>query len=304
MVTKYTHKDLVWVDLESPTQEEVREIMREYSINPLVADELLQPSVKPKVDFHENFIYLIMHFPAFKHTHNKNKNQEVDFIIGRKFLITVRYDTIDPIHKFSKVFEVNSILERGDIGNHAGYLFFHMIKKLYKSVDHELAYIRDSLSFIEDRIFEGKEKAMVIEISKVSRELLNFKLATDTHKEILESFDNVGRQFFGVEFIYHIKSISGEYFKIHNEIRMLIESLAELRETNNSLLTTKQNEIMKVLTIMAFITFPLSVIASIFGMNTKTLPIVGKPNDFWIIMGIMGFATIMFFALFKYKKWL
>ena len=61
---------------------------------------------------------------------------------------------------------------------------------------------------------------------------------------------------------------------------------------------------MKVLTIMAFITFPLSVIASIFGMNTKTLPIVGVPHDFWIIMGIMVFATIMFFALFKYKKWL
>ena len=114
----------------------------------------------------------------------------------------------------------------------------------------------------------------------------------------------MGKQFFGVEFIYHIKSISGEYYKLHDEIRVLRESLAELRATNNSLLTTKQNEIMKVLTIMAFVTFPLSVIASIFGMNTKTLPIVGNPYDFWIIMGIMGFATVVFFALFKYKKWM
>src|SRR5210317_1659031 len=120
MLTRYKHRNLTWIDLESPTQEEVRNIMSEFSINPLAAEELLTPTLKPKVDQYDNFIYLILHFPAFKHSHSEGQNQEVDFIIGKDFLITTRYDTVDPIHKFSKVFEVNSILDRSDMGAHSG----------------------------------------------------------------------------------------------------------------------------------------------------------------------------------------
>ena len=304
MLTKYTHKNVTWIDLESPTKEEVHKIMEEYSIHPTVAEELLMPTLKPKVDLHDNFIYLILHFPAFRHTHNNQQNQEVDFIIGKDFIITTRYDTIDPLHKFSKVFEVDSILDKSDIGTHAGFVFFFMIKKLYKALEHELEYIHDALETIEEDIFEGREKEMVVSLSIVSRDLLNLKQALSPHKDVLNSFEEVGLKFFGKDFTHQIRSIGSEYYKINNIIHTHSDSLKELRQTNDSLLTTKQNEVMKVLTIMAFVTFPLSLIASIFGMNTSTLPIVGGPNDFWIIMIIMVSFTVIMFTFFKYKKWL
>ena len=304
MLTKYTHKNVTWIDLESPTKEEVHKIMEGYSIHPTVAEELLMPTLKPKVDLHNNFIYLILHFPAFRHTHNSQQNQEVDFIIGKDFIITTRYDTIDPLHKFSKVFEVDSILDKSDIGTHAGFVFFFMIKKLYKALEHELEYIHDALETIEEDIFEGREKEMVVSLSIVSRDLLNLKQALSPHKDVLNSFEEVGLKFFGKDFTHQIRSIGSEYYKINNIIHTHSDSLKELRQTNDSLLTTKQNEVMKVLTIMAFVTFPLSLIASIFGMNTSTLPIVGGPNDFWIIMIIMVSFTVIMFTFFKYKKWL
>jgi Mg2+ and Co2+ transporter CorA len=93
-----------------------------------------------------------------------------------------------------------------------------------------------------------------------------------------------------------------------NETRHLVETLravaAEVRETNAALLNARQNEIMKTLTIMAFTTFPLSLIASIFGMNTDYLPIVGTPGDFWIVMGIMIALTASFFVYFRAKHWI
>lgn len=304
MITIYKHKHLTWVDVESPTPEEVREIMEKYDIDPLVADELLLPTLKPHVDVYPNFIYLILHFPAFKHTHSGNVNQEIDFIIGKDFLITTRYDSVDPLHKFSKVFEVNSVLDKSDIGDHAGFLFFYMIRKLYKSLEHELEYIEDSLEIIEEDVFEGKEKEMVIALSNISRDLLNLKQALNPHQEILTSFSNAGKIFFGNDFGNHLNSIIGEYYRIKNSILVHTDTLYELRETNNSLLSTKQNEVMKVLTIMAFITFPLSLIASIFGMNTSYLPLVGGPFDFWLVMGIMGFAGLLMFIFFKRNRWL
>jgi len=304
MIKKHIYKKLVWIDLFKPTQEEVRSLMKEYSLNPNVAEDLLTPTFKPAVDLHKNFLYLILHFPALKHTHFNEKDQEIDFVIGKNFIITSRYETIDPVHKFSKEFEVSSILEKENINENAEYIFFLLMKKLYNSVNYELDSINDSLEDAEDMVFKGEEREMVKELSNISRDLLNFKQATNTHKETLESLKTVGKKFFEDDFLNHMNIIINDYRKIRHNIDINKESLKELQVTNDSLLSTKQNQIMMVLTIMALVTFPLSLIASVFGMNTKYMPIVGSANDFWIVVGIMVVLTMGMFLFFKYKKWL
>lgn len=303
MIHRYTHKDTVWVDLIQPTPEEVTSITNEFSLHPSVAHELISPSVKSRVELHKKSIYLILHFPAFKHSHSDDTKQEVDFVIGEKFLITARYDTIDAMDKFSKIVEVNSILDRGFGENATGTIFFGIVQEIYQSLWNELEYIGNSLTKIEDGIFSGKEREMVVAISELSRTLLNFKKSTDFHKEVLLSLDMFGKKIFDDHFSYSVRKVLEEYYKVEDSIRNNMAFVVELRETNNSLLSTKQNEIMKTLTIMAFVTFPLTLIAAIFSMETVNNPIVGHPLDFWIVVGAMVFATMCFFAFFKYKKW-
>ena len=304
MVNRYEHNGLVWVDLETPTETEVRQIMEEFTIDPLVAEGLLITSVKPKVESYRNYIYLILHFPAFKHTHTDNREQEIDFIVGKRFLITARYDTIDPLHKFAKVFEVHSILEKKDQVKHGGFLLYHMIRKLYKAVEHELDFIRDELVDVEQKIFEGREREMVVKLSELSRALLCFKQSLSMHRATLESFDHAAGRFFGTTFSYHMRSVVGLYQRVQEDIIGNLDTLSELRETNNSLLSIKQNEIMKTLTLMAFTTFPLVLIAAIFSMDTKNTPFIGNPFDFWIVLGIMLCATGVFFSFFRHRGWL
>ncbi|MDD2934940.1 MAG: CorA family divalent cation transporter [Candidatus Pacebacteria bacterium] len=304
MLKRYTSNNTTWIDLFQPTPEEIREVMEEFDIHPSVANDLITPTFKPMVELHKNFVYLILHFPAFRHTHSYEENQEVDFVIGKDFLITSRYDTIDPIHKFSKEFEVNSILDKKEKNADTEHVFFLLVKKLYGSINHELEYIQDALEDVEKRIFQGEEKKMVKELSFLGRDLLNAKQATNPHKETLDSLEEVGAGLFGKNFNNQIHSIKNEYRRIRHKIEINKESLNELRETNNSLLSTKENETIKTLTIMAFVTFPLSLIASIFGMNTVNMPIIGAEKDFWIVIGIMLALATLFFIFFKYKKWL
>jgi len=304
MLTRYEHNGVTWIDLEQPTREEVRHIMEEFGIDALVAEELLLPTVKPRFEMHDGFFYLILHFPALRHTH-KNKEQEVDFIVGNNFIITTRYDTIDPLHKFSKVFEVNSVLDKSNMGDHAGYVLYYMLKKLYRSVEHEISFISDSLEDIEGQIFEGREKEMVQALSVVGRSLMNLRQAIEPHRDVLKDMtDSSLETLFEGSFSPYTRSLLNEYYRVHNHVMRQTESMKELRETNNSLLNTKQNEIMKVLTVMAFVTFPLTLIAGIFGMNTTRTPIVEGPNGFWYIMIIMGAAAALMYAYFKHKKWL
>lgn len=306
MITRRNFKNLKWIDLECPTSEEMRQLMNEYDIHPLVARELVGPSLRPKVEVYPDSIYLILHFPVVRRKNSKRlvEQQEIDFIIGKNFIITSHYDEVLPLHQFSKLFEVNSILDRADMGNHAGFVFFYMVRMLYDALSHELDFMNESIRSIEDNIFNGRERAMVVRISEVSRELLDVRRAINLHREILESFDVAARRFFGEAFNYHTRAIIGEYYKIHNHLESDGDYLDELRETNNSLLNSKQNETMKTFTILAFVTFPLALAIDIVTIPSESNPLTGHPQTFWIIIAGTIAACITMFSFFKYKKWL
>lgn len=302
MLTRYREKNLVWVDLVAPTPSEVRELTAEFNLNPLVAEELLSVSPKSKVENHGDCLYLVLHFPALRALHPQPE-QEIDFIIGKNFLITTRYATIDPLHFFAKAFEARAVLGRGQM-THGGHLFIAMVTALYQALVNECDALKNRLDDIEDQIFSGRERDMVAQLSQLARMIHDFRRILAPHKEMLSSLEGVGDKLFAPGFSYHVRSVVGEYERVRHTLEHLREWLDEMRETNNSLLSTKQNDIMKTLTIMAFITFPLTLFSSLFAIEARDVPIIGLPGDFWIIVGIMFTVAGCFFLFFKYKKWL
>src|SRR3989338_9879887 len=169
MISKYTYKKLTWVDMESPTKEEILHISDEFPMPHPIGEELAFSSVRSKVDLYPDMIYLILHFPCISHKHKKATEMEVDFVIGHDFIITTHYEHSDALHEFAKSFEVTSMLEKTNIGEHAGYLFFHIIKHLYKNSLNELEDINAKMREIENNIFDGQEKDMLLAISNTKR---------------------------------------------------------------------------------------------------------------------------------------
>ena len=307
MVNTYKYKNVTWIDMENPTREETRELMQNYGIHPLAAEELILPTTHSKVDKYPDFVYLILHFPAWKHSHSNKEGaiQEIDFIVGKDYIVTARYDSIDPLHKFSKMFEVNSVLDHNPIvGENGGYMFYYMMREIYHSLADELEYMKDSLNEIEKKTFNGEEREMVLEISKTARELLSFKHATALHEEVLDSFSSASKNMFGPDFAHYMEAIKSEYLKVHKTVQSLTESVHEMRETNNSLLETKQNKNIMTLTAITFITTIIGIPVAIFEINFKYEPIVGQPNDFWIFTGLVACLSIGLAAILAHKKWI
>ncbi|MDO8518244.1 MAG: magnesium transporter CorA family protein [bacterium] len=303
MVTRYVRRNVTWVDCVSPTQTEVRALMREFDIDPLIAEELLLPSYKPKVERRESIIYVILRFPLLRGA-NRSPEQEVDFVIGKQFLITTRYEQIDPLHLFAKAFEVEAVLGHDNTTTHGGHLFVAMVANLYRALTNSCDIVNQRLHDIEEHIFKGDEKRMVAQLSQVGRTIHDFRQTLVPHDEMLKSLEPTGTRFFGPEFSYHVRDLVGTYERIERTLGNLHDSLNELRETNNSLLSTKQNEIMKTLTVLAFFFFPLTLITSLFGMNTEHIPLADNPYDFWIVSGGMLITALGCFLYFKHKDWL
>lgn len=304
MIQRHEFKGSTWIELDHPTAEEVKEILSEYDLHPHIGRELTSPSLKQRVEGYDDHLYLILHFPAFKHTHKEENVQEVDFVIGKNYVITVKYDTIDSLHKFSKLVEVDSILRKDDKYDDPSFIFFGIMHEIYRSLLEEIAYLEDKLEDVEANIFKEHEREMVFALSKVARNFLDLKKIIEQHKEVLDDLGRLGGAVFGEQFERSASLLKVDYYKVRNLIKSNLELVQELRDTNDSLLNTKQNEVMKTLTILAFVTFPLSLIAAIFGMNTTGMPFMGSPYDFWIVILIMCSAAGCMFLYFKHKHWL
>lgn len=303
MISKYTYKKLTWIDMESPTKEEILHVADEFPMPHPIGEELAFSSVRSKVDMYPDMIYLILHFPCVSYKHKKATEMEVDFVIGRDFIITTHYEHSDALHEFAKSFEVTSLLEKTNIGDHGGYLFFHIIKHLYKNSLNELEDINSKMRDIENNIFDGQEKDMLLAISNTKRKLVDFKRAIRFHRDVLHSFETAGKHLFGEGFSYYLTAITGEFNRVASALESYREMLNDLRETNDSLLSHKTNTTMRTLTMMSFVMLPLSLIAVIFAMDVH-LPIAGRPDDFLIVMGIMAVTVFIMIILFKRNKWL
>lgn len=298
MLTKHEYGATTWIDLESPKKDEVMNLVKEWNIDTLVANELMSPSFRAKVDVFDEYAYLIFRFPT---NHNgrqkvKRKAHEIDFIVGQNLLITVHYEPIYALHEFEKKFD--------DTVENACALFYLILKELYESLNYKLAIINERIDKTENKIFQGEEKKMVEVLSQINRDLIDFRRDTYFHKDILQSFESTAKNFFDDKSKHLSRSLNNDIDKVQNSLKNSEEILREWRKTNDSLLTTKNNETMKHLTMMAFVTFPLTLLSSLFAIEARATPIIGHPYDFWIILSIMIGVTVAIFTFFKYKKWL
>lgn len=303
MLTRYDHRGALWIDLERPTIDEVEALADELSFGPFVEQELLSPTAKPRIDLFPNFIYTVLHFPASRDTHGRLSTHEVDLVITKDMVLTVHYESVPAILDFARSFEASMLLKKSNVTLHSGHILFELSTRLYQSVEDELDAIEDSVTGIEQAIFTNREREMVKPISNLTREVLNHKRIITSQDQVLHEFETAASSLFGEDYKSYISSMTALQFRVSSRAQMLLDTLAALRDTNNALLTSKQNETVKNLTIVASVLLPMSLIASLFGMNTEHNPIAGSPMDFWIVVGLVAIFGGLTYAFFRLRKW-
>jgi magnesium transporter len=303
MIERFSTKNLTWIDIENPTRQDVLSLIQEFDIHEVCAEELLIPTVRPKVDRFGDHMYMVLHFPELGNQKDLSEytEHEIDIILGKDFMITVRYQPSIILHEFRKTFEEAIILEKNS-WEHAGMLYFYLMRTLYRTLGREFQKTATSIRYIEQEIFSDHEALMVRKISALNRSLMHAFQSMHFHEEVLDSAERVTPDFFGQDFIHYMHHLKSEYLQNMKLLESHRSIVNDLRITNDSLLSTKNNEIIRNLTVMSFVTFPLSLIAGIFGMNT-IVPFQQHPQGFWIIFVIMGAAMSAMFAYFYHKRW-
>ncbi len=306
MIFRHKYRGGVWVDLEQPSEEEIRQIAGEFSISERLEKELIFPTPTPLVASDAEATLLVLHFPTQGAEENGDMgNQEVDFIVGDHFVVTTRYEVIAPLYHLKKLLEAQELMAGRDSIT-TDVLLEILFAHLYTSVRDNTNHIANRLEHIEKDMFNGHEHTTVRAISSVNREFLHIEAALANQEEPLDRFLRVlaERGSFGISFAERAQRILAERTQVARLVSTHRAVATELRETNSALVETRQNEIMKTLTTVNFIFLPLGLISWTFTMRTEGMPFIDSPNAFWIVLGIMLSVALVLIAFFIKRRWL
>lgn len=148
MVFRHKYKKGVWVDIEHPTEDEMHAVAQEFSINERLETEMFSPSPTSLVASDVDTTFLVLHFPSLGATEGDIRNQEVDFLIGDGFIITVRYEVVAPLHHLQKLLEAQQLVSPHDTMT-TDVLLEILFAHIYTAVRDHTSQVADRLSRIE-----------------------------------------------------------------------------------------------------------------------------------------------------------
>lgn len=297
---------LVWINIYDAHKKEIEFLRKSFNfkLSHLQSSSAKITSQRPVINMEDNYIFLILHFPIFQD--GTITSEEICFFIGHGYLVTVHYNKLEQLNDFFNYCKKDGESLLAYRMESSAILLYELLHKLMKSIFPLLDKNSLAISQVEELIFEENQKAAVKQILLLRRNIVNVRRIMQNHKNIFKKLMKMESSIVPTEQLktYYKKLIdnSKALWEILENQKEMIEAL---NNTNESMLNFRISDIMKTLTIVMVIVYPLTLIAGIFGMNTvESMPLISHPYGFWIILVIMSLGSLAMLFFFEKKKWL
>ncbi len=274
---------------------------KEYGVHPVILDELRTPTLHPLFESYGSYLFAVMHFPHLNDAQQRMETVEIDFIITKHAIITIRY------RSFPDFDEVFRDMQSEDMHEEVmpGHVFHRIIKALIKKTAPEITHIRQAVDAAEDAMLDYIDDRNIERLALVKRLVLDFLRALRPQKALWEEdVPEAGLAFWGDSMKPYVSDLSASYNRILYLAENYLSTIDSIYLTSSVLLDNKRSNVIKILTLFTAIILPLSLITSIYGMNITHLPGSGNPHIFWWFAGGMTVVAISMYGFFRYSKWI
>jgi magnesium transporter len=292
-----------WINIPKPRHFAQEWLERHFEFHPLDYEDVFSRNQRPKVDRYDDYLFVVLQFPRYDRERERLTVVEMDLFVGSDYVITLPNADLEPIDSlFARCRESEEVrapyFEKG-----AGYL-------LYKIVDHAvdasfpmLRKMGQKLERIEDEIFEGRSEAVVRDISNVKQEIINFRRIIRPQRVAFRDLERATDATTPEELDVYFDDVIDASERIWDTLENYKEVVEGLESTNESVLSHNVNDTLRVLTSITVIVLPLTLLASVFGMNVA-FPGEGEGIAFvFIIIGMFAILVGMA-AFFRMRGWL
>jgi magnesium transporter len=301
---------LRWVNIESPGALERAWLEEHFDFHALDLEDVLSRNQRPKIDEYDDYLFIVLHLPVFDTNAGRLGQGELDLFVGPGYLITIPNQPLQPVEYLFERCRSKEELREQLFSRGAGYLLYRLVDDAFDYCFPMLRKIGNKLDALEEEIFSGRSEEIVRDISNAKQEIINFRKVIRPQRPVLRDLEKVKGRYLASDIDLEI--YFDDVVDAHERIWDLLENYKEvveaLEETNESVISHRFNDILRILTVFSIVFLPATLIASIWGMNVG-LPGGGDPATspttvFWIIVAVMVSGLVGMIAYFRRRGWL
>ena len=295
---------LTWIHLNAPSAAEAAALAERFGWHPLDLEDVLSKRQRPKIDdYPDEYLFIVLHFPFYDKTVQRLNAAELDIFLGPDFLITLPNVELLPVTRLFARCEDDPELLGELFAKGSGYLLYHVLDDLFDYCFPILDKIGHKLDRIEDEMFEGRSEEVVRDISNAKQEIISYRKIIKPERSTLRLLERHVQRFLPQDLELYFDDIVDATERIWDLLDNYKEVVEALEATNESVINHKQNDVLRLLTIISVTLLPLTLISGIFGMNVN-FPGFGTHAAFWGIVGLMIVTIVGLIAFFRLKRWL
>jgi magnesium transporter len=295
--------DLTWIHLDAPDPETATELAERFGWHPLDIEDVLSKRQRPKVDEYDDYRFIVLHFPYYDKAVQRLNAAELDIFLGNGYLVTLPNVELLPVSRLFQRCTDDAELRESLFSKGSGYLLYHVLDDLFDYCFPILDKIGFKLDSIEDDIDESRFEELVRDISKAKQEIISYRKIIKPQRPTLRLLERHVERFLPEDLELYFDDLVDASERIWDLLDNYKEVVEALESTNEAAIAHRQNDVLRLLTIISVTMLPLFVITGIFGMNVA-FPGEGTHTAFWIILGGMLAALVGMIGFFRYKRWI
>ena len=294
---------LRWINIERPRALEQAWLEEHFDFHPLDYEDVRSRNQRPKVDEYDDYLFIVLHFPRYDKKVARLNAAEVDIFVGADFLITLPNEPLQPLEYLFERCRTNEELRENLFSKGPGYLLYKIVDDCVDASFPMLAKMGNKLDHIEEDIFEGKGEDVVRDISNVKQEIINFRKVVRPQRAAFRDLERNKARYIAEDLDIYFEDIIDASERAWDMLENFKEVAESLEATNESAIAHRTNEVFRVLTAISIVFLPLTLIASIFGMNVR-VPGQDSIHAFWILMVVMLGILVAVASYFRRRRWL
>jgi magnesium transporter len=288
---------LRWIHIESPRVADRDWLEEHFDFHPLDYEDVYSRNNRPKLDQYDDYVFIVLHFPMYDKDSSRILTAELDLFLGPDYLITMPNIPLPPLAAMFERYREKEELRETTFSKGSGYLLYKIVDTCVDASFPMLRKMEMKLDRIEDDIFEGRSSEIVRDISEAKQEIINFRRIVRPQRAVLRDLERTKQRYLQEELEIYFDDISDAAERIWDTLENHKEVIEALESTNESVLSHRLNDSFRVLTAASVVLLPLTLIASIFGMN---VPLPGEGQEFafigiLILMAILLLGTVVYF---------
>lgn len=279
----------------------IKKVGVDFNIDSLILEDLLNSSQRPKLEIRSNFIFITLKaFYFSKNSNKKRDNEQVSFILFENILLTFKENSSSLFDNVINRLKNNSNLRTKSLG----YLMYSLIDCIVDNYYPILEDLGEKIGEIEEKIIRNPEKKDFYEILSLKKELAKTKKSLLPLREIISKLKDADtREYLQEDIEIYLKDLQDHITLVCENVEALVSSGNELLQLYHSTISTKLNEVMKVLTLISTIFIPITFLTGLYGMNFTYIPELSWHYGYFVLLIIMFIIFIFTIFYFKKKKW-